>query len=134
MDRHLFALQALAKKELKRNNPEASDEEIAEALPKLYHDPSWRILNHNILSTSTLASATIEGGGFGPVVEDGYGIGYGVRDHKMGFVISTYRGDAKEMAAEMETALLDILRTLKGEENSTDLAVLNKLEMPLPSD
>ena len=41
-----------------------------------------------ILSLSLFLSL---GGGFGPVVADGYGIGYGVRDDVMGFNISTYR-------------------------------------------
>ena len=39
----------------------------------------------------SLSDRYFAGGGFGPVVADGYGIGYGVRDDVMGFNISTYR-------------------------------------------
>ena len=111
MDRHLFALAAIAKKDHIRSVLESkgasekeigeavakgggelvSAEEVAKGLPKLFTDAGWARINHNVLSTSTLASDAIEGGGFGPVVEDGYGVGYGVRDHAMGFNISSYR-------------------------------------------
>ena len=111
MDRHLFALGAIAKKDHIRSVLEAkgtpekdileaiamgggdhiSAEEVASGLPEVFKDKGWSYINHNILSTSTLASEAIEGGGFGPVVADGYGIGYGVRDHAIGFNISSYK-------------------------------------------
>ena len=111
MDRHLFALGAIAKKDHIRSVLEGkgasekdildaqgkgggdliSAEEVAKGLPAIFNDKGWSYINHNILSTSTLASDAIEGGGFGPVVADGYGIGYGVRDDRIGFNISSYR-------------------------------------------
>lgn len=61
-DRHLFALKKIW---------EESD------LPKqaIFEDPAYDYINHNILSTSTLSDPNIIAGGFGPVVNDGYGIG-----------------------------------------------------------
>ena len=44
-------------------------------IPRLYHDPRYAAINHNILSTSTLSSPAVFLGGFAPVVQDGYGIG-----------------------------------------------------------
>lgn len=61
-DRHLFALKHMCK--LNGHN-----------LPAFYQDPSYSYINHNIISTSTLASSALLAGGFGPVVKDGYGIG-----------------------------------------------------------
>lgn len=61
-DRHLFALK-LKCEELGLN-------------PDLYSDPAYKAINHNILSTSTLASDFLLLGAFGPVVPNGYGIGY----------------------------------------------------------
>lgn len=61
-DRHLFALRHMAKV---HGHP----------VPDLYNDPSYAMINHNVLSTSTLSSAALLAGGFGPVVADGYGIG-----------------------------------------------------------
>lgn len=61
-DRHLFALRHMAKVH-------------CHPVPDLYKDPSYALVNHNVLSTSTLSSAALLAGGFGPVVADGYGIG-----------------------------------------------------------
>jgi len=133
MDRHLFALAAIAKKDHIRSTLTAkgaseteiedavakgggdlmSAAEVAEGLPKLFTDNGWSRINHNILSTSTLASEAIEGGGFGPVVADGYGIGYGVRDHGIGFNISSYRGDSQQLGDSFAKSLDDIMEVLK---------------------
>ena len=111
VDRHLFALANISKNLSLRSTLQEkglSGDELEEAmklgggdhlpqgvdpssLPSIFQDAAWQKINHVILSTSTLASAAIEGGGFGPVVPDGYGIGYGVRDQQMGFNVSTYR-------------------------------------------
>lgn len=61
-DRHLFALKWTC-------------EELGIRKPAIFEDPSYDTLNHNVLSTSTLASPAILSGGFGPVVNNGYGIG-----------------------------------------------------------
>lgn len=61
-DRHLFAL----KKIWERSNT---------SKPTIFEDPAYENINHNILSTSTLSDPAICAGGFGPVVNNGYGIG-----------------------------------------------------------
>lgn len=76
-DRHLFALGYLARSE-------------GQALPNLYLDPAYTAINHNILSTSTLASPAVNLGGFAPVVPDGFGIGYGMKDDWIGCNVSSY--------------------------------------------
>ena len=45
-------------------------------MPAIYEDESYKRLSEIILSTSTLSSPTINGGGFGPVGDRCYGIGY----------------------------------------------------------
>lgn len=80
-DRHLFALRFLA---AEKNLPK----------PAIYEDAAYARINHNILSTSTLVSEACRGGGFGPVVADGYGVGYGSFDDFIGFQISNFK-DAK---------------------------------------
>jgi carnitine O-palmitoyltransferase 2 len=47
-------------------------------------------MNHTILSTSTVASKHIAAGGFGPVVDDGYGIGYLIDDEQCGLLVTSY--------------------------------------------
>lgn len=60
-DRHLFALKKLA---------DVSGKKVG-----LFMDPAYASINHNILSTSTLSSDVVMLGGFGPVVDNGLGIG-----------------------------------------------------------
>lgn len=76
-DRHLYGLRHTAK----MNG-------IAE--PALYSDDAYKIINHNIISTSTLSSPGIMLGGFGPVVKDGYGLGYSIQDEFLGTVFTNY--------------------------------------------
>lgn len=61
-DRHLLALYKIA-------------EQKSGKLPSLFADPHYKLINHIILSTSTLSSADYEFGGFAPVVPNGFGIG-----------------------------------------------------------
>ena len=49
-------------------------------------DPTFATMNHFRMSTSTLNSPNVESGGFGPVVEDGYALGYMVYDDYIGVV------------------------------------------------
>jgi hypothetical protein len=111
VDRHLFAMSCIARKEIikdiltkkglsadvieeaihQEGAGYVTPQEIASRMPPIYTDIGWQTINHNILSTSTLGSETIETGGFGPVVADGYGIGYGVREARMGYNVSSFK-------------------------------------------
>ncbi|XP_063860415.1 carnitine O-palmitoyltransferase 2, mitochondrial-like isoform X5 [Scylla paramamosain] len=76
-DRHLFALRKLA---------EAS----GSPMPDIFTDPAYAKINHIIISTSTLPSDEIGFGGFAPVVRNGLGVGYHIRDDHLAFGVSTY--------------------------------------------
>ena len=69
-DRHLFAIKCLA----------ALDQQTV----PLFDDPAYVKLNHIILSTSTLSADSVLMGGFAPVTDDGYGMGYGITDDTIG--------------------------------------------------
>lgn len=62
-DRHMFALRKIAQE----NNL---------TVPELYNSYGYNFLNKSILSTSTLSAPSVMAGGFGPVVKEGFGIGY----------------------------------------------------------
>ncbi|XP_067846412.1 carnitine O-palmitoyltransferase 2, mitochondrial isoform X2 [Heptranchias perlo] len=101
-DRHLFALCYLAKSK-------------GMSLPELFQDPSYIQINHNILSTSTLSSPAVHLGGFAPVVPDGFGVGYSVHDHWIGYNISSYPArDLKEFLKCVHKSLDDIFDVLEG--------------------
>jgi len=100
-DRHLFALLHLAKAQ---SGP----------LPDIFKDEAYNLINHNILSTSTLVSEAIQGGGFGPVVEDGYGIGYGVDPKGTGvrFNITSYHRNTETFIDHIKQSLVEIQQVL----------------------
>lgn len=78
-DRHLFALRKIS-------------ENSGSTKSVIFQDPAYEALNYNILSTSTLSSSVILAGGFGPVIPDGYGIAYMIRDEQLGAVVTSYKG------------------------------------------
>lgn len=77
-DRHLFALKEIA---LRSNF----------GLPEIYSDPIYNENQHYVLSTSTLYGECFSGGGFAPVVSDGFGLGYGYVDANFGVLVSSYK-------------------------------------------
>ncbi|KAK9889185.1 hypothetical protein WA026_004464 [Henosepilachna vigintioctopunctata] len=102
-DRHLFALKYFANK----NNITCN----------IFEDPEYSIINHNILSTSTLNSPAILAGSFGPVVEDGLGIGYMILDDACGAIVTNYLSGAngKDFIDALKASFIDILKVLKFE-------------------
>uniref|UniRef100_A0A182MZ77 Choline/carnitine acyltransferase domain-containing protein n=1 Tax=Anopheles dirus TaxID=7168 RepID=A0A182MZ77_9DIPT len=100
-DRHLFGLRHTA-------------QQNGLPLPALYQDPAYAALNHNILSTSTLSSPALLAGGFGPVVKDGYGIGYNIQDGYLGSVVTSYKPhrNGREFVDCLRAAYEDISKVL----------------------
>lgn len=98
VDRHLFALRTWAER---RGGP----------TPAIFADEGHRIYRDIRLSTSTLESAALDGGGFGPVSRTSYGVGYGVQDRGAQFHVMSYRGPSTsngDFTAALESALRDI--------------------------
>ena len=75
-ERHLFALKCISES---KNLP----------LPYFFKSEPWTALNHTILSTSNCGNPSLRHFGFGPVVPDGFGIGYIIKDHALHFSISS---------------------------------------------
>ena len=99
-DRHLFALKYLQQAEGK--------------LHPIYTDKSYQLINHTILSTSTVASEHIAAGGFGPVVNDGLGIGYLIDNEQCGLLVTSYMNknltDFMQAAEESYKELAKIIK------------------------
>lgn len=82
----------------------------------LFEDPTYAYANHYIISTSTLSSKNVLIGGFGPVVQDGYGIGYNAYDEELSCNVLTYpTRDGAEFVKNFEHALHDIHDVICGE-------------------
>uniref|UniRef100_A0A8C6ZQ79 Choline/carnitine acyltransferase domain-containing protein n=1 Tax=Nothoprocta perdicaria TaxID=30464 RepID=A0A8C6ZQ79_NOTPE len=101
-DRHLFALKHLA---VSRGEP----------TPDFFLDTAYQKINHNVISTSTLQSPAVNLGGFGPVVSDGFGIGYHVSDTWLGCNATSYLDEElQEFLRCLEYSLNDIFDILEG--------------------
>lgn len=96
-DRHMFGLKFIAKT---NNIP----------LDPVYASDVYKKLNHHILSTSSLAADSLLAGSFGPVVADGYGIGYGVQDKMLGIIFTNY--NTKTNGAEFAECLAEAFETI----------------------
>lgn len=91
VDRHLFALQKWAQKQ-------------GLASPAIFSDPAYASFKDIRLSTSTLASPALAGGGFGPVSRSSYGVGYGIEERGAHFHVMNYkRRQGAAAGAEDET-------------------------------
>ncbi|XP_028932337.1 carnitine O-palmitoyltransferase 2, mitochondrial-like isoform X1 [Ornithorhynchus anatinus] len=101
-DRHLFALRYLV-------------ESRGEPVPEFFLDSAYQKINYNIISTSTLSSSAIFLGGFGPVVPDGFGIGYTITESSIGCnIISYLERDADEFLEFLEGSLNDFFDVFEG--------------------
>lgn len=102
-DRHLFALMKVAEE---NNLPR----------PELYDSYEYKYLNKSILSTSTLSAPSVMAGGFGPVVKEGFGIGYSAFPDKLGAAVTSYKNynDSTQFIEALHKSFLDITKILSG--------------------
>ncbi|XP_011308577.1 carnitine O-palmitoyltransferase 2, mitochondrial [Fopius arisanus] len=105
-DRHLFMLRRIS----------MENDSLGKNTPAMFKDPAFHKLNCNILSTSTLSTSIIMGGGFGPTAEQGYGIGYILDDTdipiRLGVASYKENRDASEYVQALRSAFQDIREIL----------------------
>jgi carnitine O-acetyltransferase len=101
VDRHLYGMQNLAK-QLEQRLPNYS-------IPDIYTDVAWSKLRHDYLSTSNCGGYSLSSFGFGPVVPDGLGIDYIIKDKCMHFHVTAFsERPTKKFVKFMEQSLLEI--------------------------
>jgi carnitine O-palmitoyltransferase 2 len=105
-DRHLFGLRKMAELE-------------GSAVPKLFTLPAHDIMGRIILSTSTLSSPALEGGSFGPVNDDCYGIGYGIEKEGSAFQLASYRSDLPQLKELLVSSLIEMEQLLEATTKSS---------------
>ena len=81
VDRHLYGLLQMYRRK--------GDALGIKALPSLFLSPGWHVLVRNVLSTSTSAPRGLRLAGFGPVVEEGFGVRYLVFPERIHFCLSS---------------------------------------------
>ncbi len=95
LERHLFALIKIAEKN-------------GIPTPDFFSSVAYNKLNHTVLSTSNCGNPSLRLFGFGPVVHDGFGIGYIIRDNGIQFSISSKHRQTKRFASTLNKTLFDM--------------------------
>lgn len=114
VDRHLYALHKWSER-LAGTKPGLPASGAPP--PSLFADPAYGLFKDIRLSTSTLASPALAGGGFGPVSRTSYGVGYGIEERGAHFHVMNYKtpGSTTDNAAfvgAVEQALRDFHATI----------------------
>jgi carnitine O-palmitoyltransferase 2 len=99
MDRHMFALEHVAGLQGRSH--------------ALFESAAMAKLKRIILSTSTLNSEALSNGGFGPVNDDCYAIGYGIRSFGAEARVMSYGRDSAGFAACIGEAMRLILEAAR---------------------
>lgn len=71
-DRHLYALECVWDRLYK-----------GEKKPQIFTDAGWKTLNNTVISTSNCGNPALRLFGFGPVVSNGFGIGYIIKEDRI---------------------------------------------------
>lgn len=99
VDRHLFALKCIAEKN-------------GLPVPDFFNSEAWKMLNHTILSTSNCGNPSLALFGFGPVVPDGLGIGYIIKDACLHYAICSKHRQTTRYAMTLEAVLKEMAKLL----------------------
>lgn len=158
-DRHLYALFCIWKRYFSEtNNITSSDsEEDSESdtstinfnnlpetcesvnelkeIPSIFSDEGWDKLNTTIISTSNCGNPSLKIFGFGPVSENGFGLGYIIKDNKISICASSKHRQTARFTSALETTLDLMEKTFKESvDNPNDSEVeINKLLGGYPS-
>ena len=103
VDRLLFALKCIAI----RTNDDGTQ------LPPFFSSDAWKTLNHTVLSTSNCGNPALRLFGFGPVVPNGFGIGYIIKDDGISYSVCSKRRQTSRFVQTLEGCLDEIQSMLK---------------------
>ncbi|SPO23364.1 related to carnitine acetyl transferase FacC [Ustilago trichophora] len=106
-DRHLYALHNLWKKIQSEASPSSNA-----TTPAIFTDAGYSKLNHTVVSTSNCGNPALRMFGFGPVVPDGFGIGYIIKDDGITVCASSKHLQTKRFLDTLEAYLLDTQRMI----------------------
>jgi carnitine O-acetyltransferase len=95
VDRHLYSLKCIAKRS-------------GLAMPAFFDSIGWKTLNHTVLSTSNCGNPSLRLFGFGPVVSDGFGVGYIIKDQGLTYSVSSKHRQTQRYVRSLATTLKEI--------------------------
>jgi hypothetical protein len=106
VDRHLFALKCIAEKN-------------GLPVPDFFNSDAWKMLSHTILSTSNCGNPSLALFGFGPVVPNGLGIGYIIKDTSLHYAICSKHRQTRRYAMTLDVVLKEMAKLLSPPSHTT---------------
>lgn len=105
VDRHLTGMLNIAR--IRQRSLRGYD------IPELYRDPAWSRMRYDTLSTSNCGGYALASFGFGPVVQDGWGLGYIIKDKCLHVHVTSFLPKrAQQYAEALERSLSEIAELL----------------------
>ena len=74
-------------------------------VPAIFADEGWDKLNTTIISTSNCGNPSLKIFGFGPVSENGFGLGYIIKDNRISICASSKHRQTARFTSSLETTL-----------------------------
>ncbi|KAI8328806.1 acyltransferase ChoActase/COT/CPT [Choanephora cucurbitarum] len=96
-DRHLYALECVWERLYKN-----------EKKPQIFTDGGWKTLSSSIISTSNCGNPALRLFGFGPVVSNGFGIGYIIKEDRLSLVASSKHRQTERFLQTLNKYLLEV--------------------------
>ena len=115
VDRHLFALKCIA-------------ERRGETIP-FFESKAWKVLNYTVLSTSNCGNPSLRLFGFGPVVPDGFGVGYIIKERSIYYSISSKHRQTARYARTLEVTLRDMAAILQSQRQKPKVGAIRRQSM-----
>lgn len=104
VDRHLYGMFWLAKhRRQKFPNYE---------IPEIFTDRAYSTFTSSILSTSNCGGVALDLFAFGPVVDNGFGLGYIIKENSVHVNVTNFHGEAYAYSSMLERSLLDMSQLL----------------------
>ncbi|KAI7902900.1 acyltransferase ChoActase/COT/CPT [Cokeromyces recurvatus] len=102
-DRHLYALECLWDRLYAADKQQQQHKK-----PSIFTDKGWQTLNHSVISTSNCGNPALRLFGFGPVVSNGFGIGYIIKEDRISFVASSKHRQTDRLLHTLRNYLTDV--------------------------
>jgi carnitine O-acetyltransferase len=105
---HMLALQYMQKQVGQRIG--------INAMPTIFSDKGYRSLTQSVVCTSTTSEYGVELAGYGPIVDNGYGIRYFIRDNAICFNMTSrtaLRENLDKMKIYIEQSLLEMAELMQ---------------------
>ncbi|KAG0682833.1 hypothetical protein C6P42_002348 [Pichia californica] len=97
-------------------------------IPSIFADEGWDKLNTTIISTSNCGNPSLKVFGFGPVSENGFGLGYIIKEHRVSICASSKHRQTSRFTSSLETTL-DLMEKTFNDATNEDVVKVDNTEI-----